>query len=1587
MMSETTTPKLNAGRIMRLFRISSLLAILLGLGSTVANATCTNCFHTITVSGNTNTNYTVTSHDRIICVSGNGRYRGTINANNFRVTVCVGPNVIFEQNAAIQNASGGANVINYGEFQGSNFNLQTGRTFQNFGTFNRNIDLNGGTIENSGTMEFSNININSGTIINSGSMEFNSSISPSNLTFVSSGSVLFDGDFNPNSGTYTFSGSVYIDGNFRPSSSTLTFAGPVTFDDDVQINSTATVNFTTNSITIRDDFRNDGTVRVPQEATSCVNICPSTGNDFINQGTMTTATGRSLNLCRTPTGGGQLQNGASVQATPSASGTSLTVSQAGNAVQGNFTAASPTPGGYLVLRKSSEFTTSDEPQFGLTYTVGSVIGGATVISILPSSTTTFTDNASSCATFFYRVHSVSNANSVCAAYRTASPAANTVVVQSRGGTAAGGRNVCSGDAAPTLAISGFSGNVVRWQSATNSTFTAGLTNIAHTGTTYTPPTTPSDTRFYRAEVQLGSCASAFASATSVGVLPTPTTTTWVGSADRSVTVCDNWDLGRPGTSTNATINGTTNAPRLNADLTINNLSFGSSNPSIASIDLNGRTLTVSGSLTLGTGSTLNFNNGTLILRGAISGTGLLAGGNAANLVLEGSSSYTLNFASGQATVNNLTINKSSGTVTLSSSVTVQGAFSQSAGSTLAIGTTTLTLNGTAAFAGTLSASTGTLSIGGSGTLGAFGGTLTFNTLGALTLNRTGQTLQFNSNLTVSGALALTAGVLKVGNGSTLNIRGAITTTSGQLAFAGAETLTIDNTGAFPASGLSFASGTNENILANLNVNRSGTLILSSNLTVTTALSITTAQVQLPANGTLTVQGNVTTASSGGIRGAATGSLAFTSTTAGPANLALVGDVQVLNFTFDKSGRSITQASNLTVLGTCSLSAGTFNMGSGHTLTWGGNVVIAGTLVGHANAHLTVNGSGSLPSTFPFTTTLELGNLTMARASSDLVISSGITINGAFDLAAGNYTLVANRTTTLRGNINICSTCQFNNNTTATLAIAGTGSINSPFRFNSAVRLGTLNVVRSNAVVQLGTNLSLLAGVTTLNGSYIDINGRALTTGFSSAASFRLAGSSTSDYTNSGTASTTVFFVSGATTVRNLTLSGTNGRTILNSNLSVAGNIASSNGAALSLNGNSLTVTGSITNGQLLGSPTSNLTVNVPSAACSLSFVSGARELNNLILTRNVNVQTHLVTPLTVNGTLNVTQGILNTNGNTITLATSATLAAETDNGYVRGRVASTRMVATGVAESFGNIGVTINALGNAPGATVVVRNTESEPTGNGRAGLRNVVSITPTINTGLNATLTMRYLTNTWVLNSNQSNTLLFWRSTDGGSTWQRRNFTARSTTDKTVTLSGINAFSDWALSDGNNPLPVSLTGFWGKVEGEQVKLNWATASEQNNAGFEIWAAASESVEAEWTKLGFVNGAGTTSSSQSYEWYGQMPETGTYFKLVQRDLDGTSKEVGRVFLNKDKASDIHANIYPNPTNGVVNFTYHALSDAQGHLVITDAVGRVVKTMDTDLMRGSGAQVIDLSAEPAGVYLINLTVDTEGKKQQWKLLKQ
>ncbi len=139
---------------------------------------------------------------------------------------------------------------------------------------------------------------------------------------------------------------------------------------------------------------------------------------------------------------------------------------------------------------------------------------------------------------------------------------------------------------------------------------------------------------------------------------------------------------------------------------------------------------------------------------------------------------------------------------------------------------------------------------------------------------------------------------------------------------------------------------------------------------------------------------------------------------------------------------------------------------------------------------------------------------------------------------------------------------------------------------------------------------------------------------------------------------------------------------------------------------------------------------------------------------------------------------------------------ESDGNSVVGLVRTTRTVVQSVNNTFGGIGVEINAAGAEPGSTAVERVTGVAQTGNGKNSILRYFNITPTVNAGLNAEFVFKY--DNSELEGQNASTLQLFQSNDAGLSWFEKGGVVN-TTARTIMLAGVNDFSRWTAADANN--------------------------------------------------------------------------------------------------------------------------------------------------------------------------------------------
>ncbi len=181
--------------------------------------------------------------------------------------------------------------------------------------------------------------------------------------------------------------------------------------------------------------------------------------------------------------------------------------------------------------------------------------------------------------------------------------------------------------------------------------------------------------------------------------------------------------------------------------------------------------------------------------------------------------------------------------------------------------------------------------------------------------------------------------------------------------------------------------------------------------------------------------------------------------------------------------------------------------------------------------------------------------------------------------------------------------------------------------------------------------------------------------------------------------------------------------------------------------------------------------------------------------------------------------------------------------------------------------------------------------------------------------------------------------------------------------------------------LPVELIEFTVRETNQSIDLQWRTASELNNEGFEIQHSADGTT---WSNIAFVNGHGTTLEEQSYSYTDNRPLPGiNYYRLKQIDFDGKFEYSPIVSVNLTNLQDLsNLRLFPNPaTNNTVTLSIETDFTGEASFVLYDLLGQQMNRQSLNLESGSFNQSIDLSGIPSGVYMVEITAGNESWQER------
>ncbi len=186
--------------------------------------------------------------------------------------------------------------------------------------------------------------------------------------------------------------------------------------------------------------------------------------------------------------------------------------------------------------------------------------------------------------------------------------------------------------------------------------------------------------------------------------------------------------------------------------------------------------------------------------------------------------------------------------------------------------------------------------------------------------------------------------------------------------------------------------------------------------------------------------------------------------------------------------------------------------------------------------------------------------------------------------------------------------------------------------------------------------------------------------------------------------------------------------------------------------------------------------------------------------------------------------------------------------------------------------------------------------------------------------------------------------------------------------------------------VPVELTMFSGNYINGTIQLEWQTATETNNSGFDIERRFENT---SFEKIGFVAGSGSTTVETHYSFTDENPLVGkNYYRLKQIDFSGEFAYSQEIMVEVKGLTDFQLfQNFPNPFNPSTKVQFSVPQQSDVRITLHDILGRELELLfDDKVDAGMQEFVVDAGNLASGVYLVRMITGTFNKTIKISLLK-
>jgi hypothetical protein len=217
-----------------------------------------------------------------------------------------------------------------------------------------------------------------------------------------------------------------------------------------------------------------------------------------------------------------------------------------------------------------------------------------------------------------------------------------------------------------------------------------------------------------------------------------------------------------------------------------------------------------------------------------------------------------------------------------------------------------------------------------------------------------------------------------------------------------------------------------------------------------------------------------------------------------------------------------------------------------------------------------------------------------------------------------------------------------------------------------------------------------------------------------------------------------------------------------------------------------------------------------------------------------------------------------------------------------------------------------------------------------------------------------------------QGEVLLGTVTADAAGNWSLTHASSNFMTNTSTGTDAANNTSEFTVCR-DPTLPVEFVSFnvFNKGEG-QAGIEWNVALEINNDHFTI-EKSTDGIH--FFGIGTVKGAGNSSVAKTYSYTDDNFTSSAYYRIKQTDVDGTNSYTRIKYLNLDQANKLV--VFPNPATDDLTLSWTMPKNSNVSVVLLNTLSQIVGAQSFSTADGFFEQHINLSALPAGVYIVNV----------------